>query len=253
MTGLADGRGQPPGESRVPHHIAIIMDGNGRWARRQGMPRIQGHRAGVEALRDVVEAAAEWGIRYLTLFAFSTENWKRPRQEVDALMTLLVNYIDREVAYLVERGVRVRVIGDVSGLPPHARRALERCCGDSAGGDGLTVTLALNYGARNDIARAAGELARDAVRGQVDLDAVDAATFAPYLATADLPEPDLLIRPSGEMRVSNFLLWEIAYTELYFSPVLWPDFRREHLMAAITDYAGRDRRYGGLGPGGVEA
>ncbi|MBC7340063.1 MAG: isoprenyl transferase [Firmicutes bacterium] len=234
----------------LPRHVAIIMDGNGRWARQRGLPRLAGHRAGLESIRQVVTACGELGIGVLTLYAFSTENWKRPAEEVRGLMDLLVEYVDRELDSLVKNGVRVRVIGHPEELPPRAQEALERVRQRTAGGQRLELVVALNYGGRREITDACRRFVADVVAGNAD-PRVDEETFASYLDTAGLPDPDLLIRPSGELRISNFLLWQSAYTEFWFTPVLWPDFRPVHLAEALADYQRRRRRFGGLdAPGG---
>jgi len=233
----------------VPRHVAIIMDGNGRWAKRRNLSRAEGHRAGGEALRRVVEACRDLGVEILTVFVFSTENWKRPRSEVDSLMNLIVEYVRREREALIENNVKVMTIGDVSGLPPLTRREIEGVKEATAHNSGRILCLALNYGGRWDITQAARALAAKVARGEITPDEVDQAALATELQTAGLPDPDLLIRPSGEMRISNFLLWQSAYTELWFTPVLWPDFGREELVKAIEAYRRRDRRYGGLSQG----
>ncbi len=237
-------------ERKIPCHIAIIMDGNGRWARRRGLPRTAGHRAGLEALRRVVRACAELGVQYLTLYAFSTENWQRPRAEVGALMDLLVEAVDKYLDELAANGVRVRAIGDLEGLPPEARASVTRAVERTAGNAGLNLVLAINYGGRREIVRAVRAVARDVREGRVTPEEIDEERFARYLDTAGIPDPDLLIRPSGEMRLSNFLLWQSAYTEIWVTPVLWPDFGRRELLEAIGDYQRRERRFGGLGEAG---
>ncbi|MCL6451970.1 MAG: isoprenyl transferase [Acetobacteraceae bacterium] len=234
----------------VPRHIAIIMDGNGRWAQQRGLPRVAGHRAGADALRDVVRAAGELGVAYLTLFAFSTENWRRPPEEVDVLMKLLEEYLERECDELVAAGVRLKSIGRIEALPAPARDALRRAEDRTRGGDRVTVVLALNYGGRSEIVDAARRLCRMALAGGLDPASLDEDVFREALYTEGIPDPDLLIRPGGEMRVSNFLLWQLAYAEIWVTPVLWPDFRRRHLLEAIADYQRRERRFGGLSPRG---
>jgi len=229
----------------IPRHVAIIMDGNGRWAVQRGLPRLAGHRAGLESIRQVVQACAELGIGVLTLYAFSTENWRRPPEEVQGLMDLLVEYVDRELDNLVENGVRVRVIGHPEVLPARARQALERVRERTAAGEKLQLVVALNYGGRREIIDACYRFLQDVLAGRVDPE-LSEEKFASYLDTAGLPDPDLLIRPSGELRISNFLLWQAAYTEFWFTPVLWPDFRPVHLAEAVADYQRRHRRFGGL-------
>jgi len=221
----------------LPRHVAIIMDGNGRWAKKQGKPRISGHKAGVVAVREAIGTSVELGIDYLTIYSFSSENWSRPKDEVRGIMSLFVEVLAKEVRELNEQNVRVRIIGDLSSVPARTRRAFEDCCASTSANTGLTLVVALSYGARADIIAAA----RRCGGGEVDQDA-----FARELSTAGMPDPDLLIRTSGEKRLSNFLLWEAAYAELYFTDVLWPDFTRESLLEALVDYQGRSRRYGGV-------
>ena len=231
---------------RLPRHVAIIMDGNGRWAQRRGLPRTFGHRAGMESIRDVVRLSARLGIGYLTLYAFSTENWKRPREEVNFLMNLLVEYLHREIDELCSNNVRIHPIGLLSELPAEARRALQVAVERSKNNDGLTLNLALNYGGRSELVEAVRAIAREVAAGRMAPDAVDEAAVAARLYTAGQPDPDLLIRPAGDYRVSNFLLWQLAYTEFWLTPVMWPDFRRIHLLQALVDYQRRERRFGGL-------
>ncbi|HEY8416793.1 MAG TPA: isoprenyl transferase [Limnochordales bacterium] len=229
---------------RLPAHVAIIMDGNGRWATHRSLPRVEGHRAGVGALRETVEACGELGIRYLTVYAFSTENWERPVHEVGFLMDLLMNVVEQELPRLREHGVGLRVIGDLSRLPERVRHRLEEALATVPAEDRLTLCVALNYGGRFEIARAARLVAQDVLAGKLRADEIDEDVFARYLYTADLPDPDLVIRTGGEHRVSNFLLWQLAYAELWITPVYWPDFRRIHLYEAIVDYQRRQRRFG---------
>ena len=228
----------------VPRHVAIIMDGNGRWARERMMPRPFGHRSGMKAVRDVVEGAIEVGLEVLSLFAFSKENWQRPATEVGALMSLLEEYIAREIDELDERGVRVRVLGDLCRLTPAAAAAVGRVTERTAHNDRLVLNLFISYGSRAELVRAAQLLARDAVEGRVVPEEITEEDFAARLFTADCPDPDLLIRTSGEMRISNFLLWQLAYTELFISRVLWPDFGKRELFEAILDFQNRERRFG---------
>jgi undecaprenyl diphosphate synthase len=228
----------------VPRHVAIIMDGNGRWAKDRRMPRALGHREGMKAVREVVEGAIEAGIEVLTLFAFSEENWQRPQPEIGALMSLLHEYIERETAELASHGVEVHVLGDLARLSPGAREAVDRLVGGTRGGTRLQLNLAISYSGRAEIARAARKLAEDVRQGRLALEDVDEAALAARLYTAGVPDPDLLIRTSGEQRISNFLLWQIAYSELYITPVLWPDFTRRDLYDAVLDYQGRERRFG---------
>jgi undecaprenyl diphosphate synthase len=228
----------------IPRHIAIIMDGNGRWARERSMPRPFGHRSGMKSVRAVVEAAIEVGLEALSLFAFSQENWQRPSTEVSALMTLLEEYIAREVDELRERGVRVTVFGELERLTPPAAAAVSRVMAETAHNTTLRLNLFISYGGRAELVRAARLLARDAVEGRLQPDEIDEEDIRQRLFTADIPDPDLLIRTSGEKRLSNFLLWQIAYAELYISPVLWPDFGKRELFEAILDFQSRERRFG---------
>lgn len=235
-------------ERQVPTHVAIIMDGNGRWAKSKGMERWEGHRAGVDAVKRTVEAAGEAGIRYLTLYTFSIENWNRPREEVNVLMGLMVDAIIVETDELMRQRVRVRAIGNLADLPAEVREKLDGLMAQTAANDGLTLVLALSYGAKWEILAAARRLAADYREGKVtDLDAVDETMFASYLTTAGIPDPDLLIRTSGECRLSNFLLWQLAYTELYFLDKFWPDFEKDDLYLAIRNYQKRERRFGMTG------
>lgn len=235
-----------PGVGPLPEHVAIIMDGNGRWAQRHGWPRVAGHRAGAESIRDVVKACRAWGIRYLTLYAFSTENWSRPQTEVSALMDLLVEYLDRELPELKREGVQVRAIGRWRELPERQRAKVQAAIEATRSNDTLVVAFALNYGGRKDIVDACRALSEEAVAGRTRPKDIDEEALRAKLSTAGMPYPDLLIRPSGELRISNFLLWELAYTEFWFAQVLWPDFRREHLRAAIDDFRKRRRTFGAL-------
>jgi undecaprenyl diphosphate synthase len=228
----------------VPAHIAIIMDGNGRWAAGRALPRPLGHHAGMSSVREVVEGCLQAGVSVLTLFAFSQENWQRPAGEIEALMRLLEEYIAREVSELRARGVAVRVLGDVDRLTGGARRAVDRIVAETGNGSRMALNLCISYGSRAEIVRAARLLAQDAAAGRVRHGALDEAALGRRLYTADWPDPDLLIRTSGEMRISNFLLWQLAYAELYVTPVLWPDFTRRHLFEAILEFQRRERRFG---------
>lgn len=228
----------------VPRHVAVIMDGNGRWAERQGLDRVQGHRAGIEAVRATVRAAHELGVRFLTLYAFSTENWSRPKGEVDALMGLLEHYLEAELEELDRNGIRLRAIGRLDRLPDVARKKLDEAMLRTRGNGEMTVVFALSYGGRTEIADAARKLARDVESGKLDPEQIDEKTFGAYLYDPEIPDPDLLIRTGGEARVSNFLLWQIAYAELHVTEVMWPDFRKTDLVTAIEDYQQRERRYG---------
>lgn len=230
----------------VPRHVAVIMDGNGRWARSRGRPREFGHRAGMDAVREVVEGAIETGIEVLSLYAFSQENWKRPVGEVTALMGLLELYVRRESRDLRAKGVEVRVLGRMDQLGPRTRSALEGIVETTAGGPNLRLNLAISYGGRGEIVDAARTLAERVARGTLVPEEIDERLLGQHLYTGDCPDPDLLIRTSGEQRISNFMLWQLAYTELHVSPVLWPDFTRENLFAAVLDYQRRERRFGGV-------
>jgi len=228
----------------LPRHIAIIMDGNGRWAQARGLPRIAGHRQGAEAVRRTVRAAAELGIPYLTLFGFSSENWKRPLEEVDDLMGLLRHYLRGEIAELHKNGVRLRVIGDIARLAPDIVTLIANAENLTRENTGVILTIALSYGGRAEIVAAVRALARKCVEGRLAPAAIDEAVISEHLFTADIPDPDLLIRTSGEQRISNFLLWQCAYSELVFTKTLWPDFNRADLEQAIADFGCRERRYG---------
>ena len=229
---------------RLPRHIAIIMDGNGRWAQEKGQDRLFGHFHGVESVRDIVEGCAELGIGYLTLYAFSTENWDRPAYEVTGLMELLVETIRKEVETLNKNNIRLHVIGDMSMLPDYARAELNEALEITAKNGGLNLVMALSYSSRWELAEAVRNIALDARDGKLDPAAVTQDTLATYLCTRDFPDPELMIRTSGEYRISNFLLYQLAYAELYFTNVRWPDFRRENLYEAILDFQGRERRFG---------
>ncbi len=232
--------------ARLPRHVAIIMDGNGRWARQRHKRRIDGHRAGTVSVREVVETAARVGIEVLTLYAFSVENWKRPKREISALMALLRRYLTAELATLIRSNVRLRLLGRLSELPRDVQAGLEDAMASTRQCTGLTLNVALNYGGRTEIVDAVrGLLAAMSLDGRAP-ESIDEAALATHLYTAGQPDPDLLIRTSGELRVSNFLLWQIAYAEIWVGEVLWPDFRRRHFLEALRDYQGRERRYGGL-------
>lgn len=230
---------------RVPCHVAVIMDGNGRWARLHGLPRLAGHRAGADALRELISASIELGIRVVTVFSFSSENWRRPREEVQGLMGLFVEVLTRELDNLERLGVRVRLIGRTGSMPAATLEAFMRAQERTADLDTLTLVIALDYGGRAEIVDAAASLARDVAEGRLSPDAVDERAVASRLYTAGLPDPDLVIRTSGEMRLSNFLLWQVAYSEIHVSPVLWPDFDRHSLLEAVLDFQSRERRFGG--------
>jgi len=231
-------------KEKLPSHVAVIMDGNGRWAKKRGNQRIFGHRNGVLAVRDTVEAAAELGIGYLTLYAFSTENWSRPRIEIDALMALLVSTINSETKTLLDNNVRLLAIGDLESLPSKVNKELNEAIQKTSRNTGLALVLALSYSSRWEIVNAVKKIATDLELGKIKSVNLNDETFSQYLTTKNIPDPQLLIRTSGEYRISNFLLWQIAYTELFFTEVLWPDFRREHFYQAIIDYQRRERRFG---------
>jgi len=228
----------------VPRHVAVIMDGNGRWARGRGLPRPFGHREGVKAVRGIVEGSVDVGIEILTLFAFSTENWARPAAEVSALMGLLEIYARKETDELRRQGVEVHVLGDIDRIDARTRRAVDTIVEGTRGGTAMRLNLMISYGAREEILRAARLLAERVARGELAAEDIDEEAFRGSLFTTDLPDPDLLIRTSGEYRISNFMLWQMAYTELHITPVLWPDFGREELFEAVLDYQSRDRRFG---------
>ncbi|MCX6354642.1 MAG: isoprenyl transferase [Candidatus Aureabacteria bacterium] len=231
-----------------PAHVAIIMDGNGRWAKSRGFSRIRGHRAGAESIREIVRSAGELGVGFLTLYAFSVDNWKRPRREVAALMNLLKRFLAGEERELQRNNVRLWTIGRISEFPPDVQHAIDAVVKSTAGNTGLTLVLALNYGGRAEITDAVRALCEKSARGEVRAGEIDEALISRSLYTADIPDPDLLIRTSGEMRVSNFLLWQISYAELYVTPVYWPDFRRQHFVRALLDFQKRERRFGGVEP-----
>lgn len=231
---------------KIPRHIAVIMDGNGRWARERGYPRIEGHRRGSEAVRACTAGCLEAGVRHLTLYAFSKENWQRPAGEVKSLMNLLDRFLAERTAEIMDRNIRLRAIGHLHDLPDKARKRLDAAIARSAGNTALDLTLALSYGGRTEIADAARAIAREARAGALDPDAITEDTVAAHLYTAGQPDPDLLVRTSGEMRISNFLLWQLSYTEIVVTPKFWPEFTKEDLFAAIREYAGRHRRYGGV-------
>lgn len=229
---------------QLPAHVAIIMDGNGRWAQQRGLPRIAGHQRGVEAVHQVVDACRRLGIDYLSLYAFSSENWGRPKQEVEALMQLLIEFLASQRQKMLDNGVRLRIIGDTSRMSCAIQRALQEAEEVTAGGAGLNLVLALSYGGRDEILRAIKRLFAKVQNNEIDLHQLDAHQFSTFLDIAEMPPPDLMIRTSGEMRISNFLLWQVAYTELYFTNVLWPDFNQQTFMEALEDYNQRRRRFG---------
>jgi len=229
---------------KLPKHVAIIMDGNGRWAKQKGQLRTFGHKVGVKAVRETVEGAAEIGLQVLTLYAFSTENWNRPKVEINTLMNLLVETIHQETPRLIENGIRLKAMGDLSQLPGNCQLQLQKSIDQTSGQTGMILNLALSYSARWEILRAVKELAKQVKQGHLNPDEINEAMFSKYLCTAEFPDPELLIRTSGEQRISNYLLWQIAYSELYFTTCLWPDFTREHLFEALVAYQQRERRFG---------
>ncbi len=231
-------------KSRLPKHIAIIMDGNGRWAKERGYDRIFGHQNGVTSVRETTEAAAEVGIEYLTLYAFSTENWSRPQSEVDALMELLIDTIEKETPTLNKNNVRLMAIGDLSRLPKGAREKLQRCISQTSSNTGLSLVLALSYSSRWEITNAIKIICNDIANGKYSPDEINEELISNNLTTKSIPDPDLMIRTSGEERISNFLLWQLAYTELYFTQIHWPEFRKENLYQAICEFQKRERRFG---------
>ena len=231
-------------KKNLPAHVAVIMDGNGRWAKKRGFVRTLGHEKGVEAVRNTVEAAAEIGIRYLTMYAFSTENWNRPKYEIDALMRILVNSLHGEMKTLMNNNIKLAAIGDLKSLPPKSHRELMKSIAETENNTGLTLILALSYSSRWELVETARTIARKVASNELSPDQIDISTFTSCLSTATFPDPELLIRTSGEYRISNFLLWQIAYTELYFTNTLWPDFGKDDFFKAILDYQGRERRFG---------
>lgn len=233
--------------TNLPKHIAIIMDGNGRWAKNKGAMRIFGHKNAIQAVRDSIEGAGEIGIKHLTLFSFSTENWSRPKDEVQALMELLVQTIVSELSLMMKNNVRLNTIGDIKSLPTSAYEKLIEVMHQTASNTGLTVNLALSYSGQWELTKATQRIAQKIAEGKLSPAEITQETVAAHLDTAGIPDPELMIRTSGEYRISNFLLWQLAYTELYFTPVLWPDFRKEHLFAAVEDYQKRERRFGKTG------
>ncbi len=232
---------------KVPSHIAIIMDGNGRWAKKKGAMRIFGHRHAIQAVKDSIEGAENLGVKFLTLFSFSTENWSRPQDEVNGLMELLVKTITDEVPMMIKNNIRLLSIGDLGSLPPAAYQKLMEAKSITSNNTGLTVILALSYSGQWEITQATKRIAQKVSEGKLAVEDITQQLVADHLETAGIPDPELMIRTSGEFRISNFLLWQLAYTELYFSPVLWPDFRKEHLEAAILDFQSRERRFGKTG------
>lgn len=230
----------------IPAHVAVIMDGNGRWAKRQGLPRIAGHHSGMKAVKRVTIAANDLGIQYLTMYAFSTENWKRPKDEVDYLMKLPEEFLSVELGELIENNVQVRMMGYKEGLPDYTLRAIEEAVQKTAGNTGLILNFALNYGSRREMVEAVRRIAAEVEAGRLRADEITPELFEHNLLSSGLPDPDLLIRTSGELRISNFMMWQLAYSELWFTDVYWPDFTEEHFYEAIREYQSRTRRYGGL-------
>lgn len=232
---------------RLPKHVAIIMDGNGRWAQQQSEKRLFGHQHAIQAVNDAVEAAAELGIGYLTLYTFSTENWNRPQDEVDGLMTLLIDVVKEQTERLIKNNISLKIIGDTSRMPEASRKAIQQCSGDTAACTGTTLILALSYSSRWEIAKALQTIAKEAKNGDLNPDTINEETLRNYLTTSNIPDPDLLIRTGGELRLSNFLLWQMAYSEFFFTELLWPDFRKGHFFEAVYEYQQRQRRYGKTG------
>lgn len=231
-------------QNEMPQHVAIIMDGNGRWAKRQGLPRIKGHETGVKRVEEIIQTAGEIGIRYLTLYTFSKENWSRPKEEINFLMGLLSGYLDSKIDQLMKNNVRFNVIGEVEDLAGSLQQKLKKAMETTAANTGLTLNLALSYSSRREIVRACRKIAERVQRGELAPGAVDEAALSANLYTADMPDPELLIRTSGEMRISNFLLWQISYAELYVTEKFWPEFTRQEFEKAVADYRGRERRFG---------
>jgi undecaprenyl diphosphate synthase len=235
-----------PDLAGVPYHVAVIMDGNGRWAKKRGLPRIAGHRAGMESVKEITTAADDIGVQILTLYAFSTENWKRPEQEVDFLMRLPQEFLLLELETLMKNNVRIRILGDLDALPSHTQTSINAACEKTKNNTGMVLNIALNYGSRTEILDAIRSIAKDVKAGLLDPESIDESAINSRLMTQGIPDPDLLIRTSGELRLSNFLLWQCAYTELWFTDIFWPDFKREHFYEAIRAYQKRGRRFGGL-------
>ncbi|NLJ99353.1 MAG: isoprenyl transferase [Tissierellia bacterium] len=230
----------------LPKHIAIIMDGNGRWAKDRSLPRTSGHQEGMKRVVDIVEATNNLGVEYLSLYAFSTENWKRPKKEIDALMKILVFYIRNELDKIHKNNIKIKIMGDISLLPKVPRKEVEKAIEKTKNNSKMVLNIGLNYGSRDEIIRSIKNILEDVNLGKIDKDDINVELFSKYLYTKDIPDPDLLIRPSGELRLSNFMLYQIAYTELWFSDIYWPDFKEEYLYKAILDYQKRNRRFGGI-------
>ncbi|MGG7175996.1 isoprenyl transferase [Clostridium paraputrificum] len=232
--------------SRIPKHIAIIMDGNGRWAKAKNLPRSMGHKAGVETIRKIITEGDRLGVKYMTLYAFSTENWKRPKEEVGALMKLLVQYLKQEIDELDSKGVVINVLGDITKLPKECREEIARAKERTKDNKGIVMNVALNYGGRDEILKSTRSIAEDIKSGKIDIESIDENLIEKYLYTSGMPDPDIIIRPSGEQRLSNFLLWQCAYSEFWYSNINWPDFAEKDLRKAIYDFQNRDRRFGGV-------
>ena len=230
----------------IPKHIAIIMDGNGRWAKKRKLPRTMGHKAGVETIRRVLKEADKLGVKYMTLYAFSTENWKRPKEEVNALMKLLIQCLRQEINELHKNGVKINVLGDISKLPLECQKEINSSVVKTENNTGITMNIALNYGGRDEIIRATKLIVEDILSGKIKKEDIDDKIFEEHLYTKGIPDPDIIIRPSGEQRLSNFLLWQCAYSEFWYSDICWPDFKEEDLRKAIYDFQNRDRRFGGI-------
>lgn len=231
-------------KNNIPNHIAIIMDGNGRWAKKQGELRSFGHRNGIDSVRDVVEASVELGVNFLTLYAFSTENWNRPQEEVNALMQILVESLEKEKPLFMKNNIQLKAIGDIQQLPDNCQRQLEKIIEDTSTNTGLSLVLALSYSGRWDLVQAVKTIAKQVSEGSVELDDINDCLISSNLSTTHFPDPDLMIRTSGEFRISNFLLWQLAYSEIFITPVLWPEFTKDNLVEAILSYQNRERRYG---------
>ncbi|KUG03625.1 undecaprenyl pyrophosphate synthetase [hydrocarbon metagenome] len=232
----------------MPQHIAIIMDGNGRWAKKRLLPRTMGHREGMKSIKRIVEACMELKVQVLTVYAFSTENWRRPQNEVDYLMDLLIEFLKKELQEMHENGIRIKVLGDYTSLPRKCVQGIEEALQLTSGNQKMTFNLAINYGSRTEILQAVKKMGQEILDGGIDINDISEEVFSSYLYTSNIPDPDLLIRTAGELRLSNFLLWQIAYTELWITDVTWPEFTRDHLLEAIAEYQKRDRRFGGLSP-----
>ncbi|AIY82507.1 MAG: isoprenyl transferase [Clostridium baratii] len=230
----------------IPKHIAIIMDGNGRWAKKRKLPRTMGHKAGVETIRRVLKEADKLGVKYMTLYAFSTENWKRPKEEVNALMKLLIQYLRQEINELHKNGVKINVLGDITKLPKECQEEIEKSVDKTKNNVGITMNIALNYGGRDEILRAVKSISEEVLKGNINIEDINDEVMENYLYTKGVPDPDIIIRPSGEQRLSNFLLWQCAYSEFWYSDICWPDFKEEDLHRAIYDFQRRDRRFGGV-------